>query len=371
MTVKIVYVGIDVDDKAYHGSSYDAVSGDFRSFKCKPTAGSLLKKLSHYEKDYDIIRLCYEASYIGCGLCRILRNHGIECDIIAPSSIPTQRGGRVKTDRLDSLKLAQYFATGLLTSIEIPTEEDERVRSLIRTRQFQVVMRKKTKLHIQSHCRYMGLDYKAEAGGNVNYWTVKHLYWLQKKMQELEPLDRISLEQALFMLRCYDDTIGRLEAEIEQQSQTERFKDRCELLCAFKGIQLLTAMTLLTELGDIRRFAHPKQLTSYCGLDISEYSSGGKEKKYGITKMGNRRVRTTLIESCQTISRGNYVGKELIKRREKVPQEYRVIAEKCQFRLSAKRRSMEQKSKHPNKIKAACAREMLGFIWEALTKIAA
>lgn len=370
MSDKIVYVGLDVDDKAFHGSIYNGKADEIQSFKCKPTAGALLNKLENLGENVKI-KLCYEATYIGYGLCRILLNHDIHCDIIAPSLIPEQRSNRVKTDRTDSVKLAKYYAAGLLTPIAIPDEEDEEVRSLIRERQFQVKMRKKTKLHILSMCRYYGINYKQAHGSQANHWTNKHYLWLRKKLHDLGSTAQLSINQSLTLLSSYDNTIKLLEAEIERLSKEEKFSDQCKVLRAFKGIETLTAMTLIVELGDIRRFDHPKRIVSYCGLDIIEYSSGGKENKYGITKMGNRRMRTALVEACQTITRGNFASKELLKRREGVDNTIIQIAEKCQMRLWAKRRNMLQAQKHNNKIKTACAREMIGFIWEALMKVAA
>ena len=130
-------------------------------------------------------------------------------------------------------------------------------------------------------------------------------------------------------------------------------------------------MVLITEIGDVRRFKHPKQLTSYCGLDVSEYSSGGKEKKFGITKMGNRRIRTSIIESCQRLDRVKLLSKRL--KAHRVGQDLKVIdiADRCTKRLKKKSNNLLDLGKHRNKVKVACAREFLGFIWETLHHVAA
>ena len=133
---KIVYVGLDVDDTAFHGMGLVLETGECFEFKCKPDHGVLRKKLNELFKDQYTIRLCYEACYIGYSLCRFLRKHGIHCDVIAPSLIPVKTGTRVKTDRLDAAKLAEYYAKGLLTPIYIPDETDEEVRDILRSRIF-------------------------------------------------------------------------------------------------------------------------------------------------------------------------------------------------------------------------------------------
>ena len=129
-------------------------------------------------------------------------------------------------------------------------------------------------------------------------------------------------------------------------------------------------MTLITEIGDIKRFSHPAKLTSYAGLDISESSSGGKEKKFGITKMGNHRIRTTVVESCQKSSMDYRVSKRLRADRKGQPKEIVDIADRCMKRLRKKSLRLQHANKHINKVKVACAREFLCFTWEALMAVA-
>lgn len=129
-------------------------------------------------------------------------------------------------------------------------------------------------------------------------------------------------------------------------------------------------MTIIAEIGDIRRFGHPRQLTSYIGLDVAEYSSGGKEHKKGITKTGKRYVRTILTESCQLASRPPILSKRIKQSRVNQSQSIVDIADRCMNRLHKKATRMLYAGKQKNKIKTACAREMLGFNWEALKLVA-
>jgi len=135
---KLLYVGIDVDDKSFHGAGFCQETGEILEFACKPQNGALLKKLQKLEKNNFQLKVCYEATYLGYGLQRFLSKNNIECVIIAPSLIPELASDRIKNDRLDSRKLARYFAKDMLTEIYIPNEEDEQIRDLVRSRSFLV-----------------------------------------------------------------------------------------------------------------------------------------------------------------------------------------------------------------------------------------
>lgn len=370
MERNVLHIGLDVDDSAFHGAGFDLNSKNRFEFKCKPTLGALLKKLELLaDKGYEL-KVCYEATYLGYRLSRDLRASDIHCDIIAPSLIPENRSARVKTDKIDSRKLAEYYAKDLLTNVALPDETDEQVRQLIRSRAFLVAQRRRLRQHILSLCRCMGIAYKHYAGPNAEHWTQRHLNWLNGQVSNLSEVPKNNFERLLYELIHQNKQVDDFNALIEELANSERYRERCNVLTCFKGIQNLSAMTLICEIGDIRRFAHPKKIVSYCGMDISEYSSGGKERKFGLTKMGNKRMRTTLIEACQSVSSGTSVSKVLQKRRKNIPIEIVDIAVRCQNRLRKKRLHLMHNNKHHNKIKAACAREMIGFIWEALMKVA-
>jgi transposase len=162
------------------------------------------------------------------------------------------------------------------------------------------------------------------------------------------------------------DHLLRLEKRIEEFSKDEKYKPSHDALICLRGLQTLSAMTLIAELGDINRFSHPKKLSSYIGLDIAEYSSGGKEKKLGITKAGNGRVRTCLIETQQLLLKSPTVGTVVNRRRKNADPKILAIARKCDDRIYNKARHLMMRGKHTNKIKVACARELVGFIWEIM-----
>jgi len=370
MEKKIMYVGIDVDDKNFHGTGFVMETGEIFPFCCKPTFGSLHRKLLLLKKEGYLLKVCYEATYIGFTLYRELLSNNIHCAVIAPSLIPVQSSSRVKTDRIDSLKLAEYYAKDLLTVVSIPSEEDEQVRRLIRSRSFLVNQRSDLKRHILSICRTAGVDYRKEKKAEANYWTVEHLQWLIVRIKSLPECDYWTLEHLVNDLKRMDSEISAYDEKIEEISKRDSYKKKCDALNAFKGLRTLSSMTLVVELGDIRRFPHPNKVVSYAGMDITEYSSGGKERKYGITKMGNRRIRTVLTEACQIITPATTVGKQLRSRRNDVSPQILDIVQRCQARLYKKKTKLTYAGKHVNKIKTACAREMVGFVWEALMALA-
>ena len=365
-TKKIVYVAIDVDDKAFHGAGIVRETGEFFEFKCKPDQGVLKKKLKEVFSNRYKIHLCYEASYIGYSLCRFLLKNGIHCDIIASSLIPVKTGARVKTDRLDAMKLAEYYAKDMLTPIYIPDKTDEEVRDLIRSRNFLVQQRKRLKTHVLSACRRYDIKFQEETGRKSN-WTDLHISWLKKRIKTLQrPICQLDIEMLLAQYTSLSESIEILDAEIIHISEGEWYKKVSKVLCTFRGIDTLSAMTLISEFGDIRRFAHPRCLTSYAGLDVAEYSSGGKERKKGITKTGNKRIRTILTESCQRAAKPPILSKRIKRSRVDQPQEIIDVSDRCMNRLHKKATRMLYAGKHMNKIKTVCAREMLGFIWETM-----
>lgn len=367
MATSILYVGVDVDDSAFHIAGFDPQASKFFEYKCPPTHGALRKRLEKLEARNYTVRVCYEATYIGFPLCRLLLNDGYSCEVIAPSLIPVVSSSRIKTDKIDSRKLAEYYSKDLLTPVVLPDEFDEQTRRLIRSRAFLVQSRKKVKQHILSNCRLIGINYRQETNApNANYWTKKHLLWLNSKVKDLSEIDSWILDKLMSELNEHDLRIDQFISKIEELAESERYHKQCAALNCFKGLNTLSSISLITELGDINRFDHPKRIVSYAGLDIREYSSGGKEKKFGITKMGNKYIRTVLTEACQTITLGSTVGKQLRTRRSGIAPEIVSIAERCQERLYKKRTRLLLMGKVPNKIKTACAREMIGFIWEAL-----
>lgn len=367
------YGSIDVDDSNFNVALIKTVGEELLHFKCSSNVGAMIKKIKQKNIHLKDIQLCYEATYLGYTLYRELKSKGIMCEVIAPSLIPKAPGNKVKTDRLDCIKLAKYYLKGMLTPVHIPDEEDETVRDLIRSRKLLVDQVKRIKTHIISLCKRMGFDYRKQRGiSSAAYWTQIHYKWLEKEINQLpenSPL-RLNLSGLLSTCNNIETFISSYDEQISVIAERPKYKDKVKALNCFRGLKTLSSLTLTTELGDIRRFPHPSKVTAYSGLSIREYSSGGKELRFGITKQGNRILRTVVIEACQFSFKPPKVSNNLKERRIGADPEYINIADRCMHRLSKKSMRMFMNKKHRNKIKVACAREMLCFVWEALHKAA-
>lgn len=362
----LLFVGLDVDDKAFHATIIAKNTGETWYFKCKPSSSVLIDKLLNIHGCVKDFRICYESSYLGFSLCRKLRDQGFHCDVIASSLIPELAGKKVKTDRCDSQKLANLYLKDLLTVVHVPDQEDEAERDLVRSRSLikdQIVA---TKNRIQAILRKTDFNYREETGKQM-LWSIEYRRWLNKKINGLKPS---ALKQNLILmfssLTSLEDSLKTYNNEIQQLAESEKYSVKVGALISYRGINVLTAMKIITEIGDIKRFSHPKKLVSYLGFDIREFSSGGKERKYGITKMGNTVVRSAIVEANQKSSYRPVVSCAIKTRRKGVPIEFINIADKCMSRLYRKSTQLLKREKHKNKVKVACAREMVGFIWHSL-----
>jgi transposase len=362
----LLFVGLDVDDTAFHATIIAQDTGETWYFKCRPNSTKLIERLLKIHGNSEDFRICYESTSLGFSLCRKLREQDFNCDVIASSLIPEFAGKKVKTDRCDSQKLAQFYMKDLLTIVHVPNEEDESERDLVRSRTLikdQIVA---TKNRIQSILRKTGLNFRQDTGKQM-LWTIEYKKWLKRKIKEMK---LTALKQNLILLTSsldnLEDSLKAYNSEIDSLAISEKYSTKVKALTAYRGIQVLTAMKIITEIGDIKRFSHPKKLVSYLGLDIREFSSGGKEKKYGITKMGNTVVRTALVEANQKSSTKPAVNHAIKTRRKNVPIDHLRVADKCMNRLFIKSNNLLRREKNKNKVKVACAREMVGFIWESL-----
>ena len=369
---EILFVGLDVDDNAFHGCALIASLGEIIEFKSRPHVDGLAKKLCELQSRFPThtIKLCYEATYIGFSLQRALAKHGFNCDVIAPSSIPRAFGNQVKTDRVDAAKLAEYYSKGMLAIVASPEEETERDRDVLRSREFMIRELSQLRTHIHSLLRRAGRQFKAETGSKA-HWTKHHLCWIERVIEESTGSLKINLELLYGQMKSMKHTMSEYDKAVDELAATERYTRQVQALTCYRGVKNIFAMVMITEIGDIKRFPHPRKLTSWAGLDIREYSSGGVHRRFGITRHGNRYLRTALVEANQRTYRTNACGKDVRLRRQKLPGDLVEIAERCQKRVSKKGGRMLQAGKHPNKVKVACAREMLGFVWESLNRVAA
>ncbi len=363
LTTPTIWVGMDVHQSSItaailHGEEQDPevvrLSGDLNP------ARRLFRRLA----DKGVPRACYEASGAGFVLQRALERDGFHCEVIAPSLIPSLPGDRRKTDRLDAVHLVRMYRSGHLTAISVPDEQQEAVRQLVRARLFRQRQIVRIKHRILGIMRTTGHRF-TETKSN---WTKKHRAWLAALRKRAEgPLHTV-LTGELEYLEYLETSQCALDAEITALARHRPWRTAVEALCCFKGIKTLTAMTIMSEIGDIKRFRSPRQLMGYTGLVPGERSSGDRQRRGPITRAGNRYLRRVLVESAWKYS--SRVGSTLILQRRRMGQDPGVvaIAVKAQQRLQRRHYHLSQ-TKHRNKATTAVARELCGFLWSALWEL--
>ena len=318
------------------------------------------KYLAKLQREHGELACCYEASSCGYGLQRVLAAHGIPCEVIAPTSIPRRAGDRVKTDRRDAQNLACLYAGGLLTPVTVPDEDQEAVRSLLRCRADFVQTAAQTKHRILSFVQTRGFRYS----GATN-WTKAFRAWVNAL--SLTGADQLTLQAYLHNLEYQEMGIRNLEDQLAEAARQEPLRPAVQVLMAFRGIGLITALTVVCELGDIRRFSHPRQLMAYLGLVPSEYSSGNRTRRGAITKTGNTQVRTALVSAAWKYTAPPRCSKVLLERQQRVSAEVVTLSWKAQTRLYQKFAKLSRTKLRPVAA-VAVARELAGFLWAALQK---
>jgi transposase len=274
-----------------------------------------------------LIRVCYEASPCGFGIARRLKQLGIECSVVAPSMTPTRSGDRVKTDKRDARKLARLLRAGELTAVYIPEPTDEAIRDLCRARTDAVDDRRRARHRLKAFLLRHGYRYQGKTA-----WSAAH----QRYCRELvlpHPAMKVILEDYLLAIEAAEERIQRCEASMRDLLPGWRLEPAVKALMAVKGFQVVAAMILVGELGEIHRFTHPRQVMAYLGLMPTENTSDDKRRQGGITKCGNAHARWLLIESAQHYITPPKVSKNLSQRQEGQPQEVRAISWRAQNRL--------------------------------------
>lgn len=305
------------------------------------------------------ILCCYEAGPNGYDLQRRLKALGIECVVVAPSLTPRKPGERIKTDRRDARKLAEYLRAGQLTEVGAPTEAEEGVRDLCRAREDAVEDRARGRHRLAKMLDRRGFLYDK----GKKSWTKKHVEWI-RRLEFPDGNLRVVAEDALLALDVLEARIADFEKRMEAVSKEEPYLEVVGALCCFRGIRLVTAMTVVAEIFRFGRFPSPRKLMAYLGLVPSEYSTGGKEKRGGITKAGNSHVRRVLVEASHHYRHRPFVSKELGQRRSGQPAWAVAIADKAMKRLHARYwRLILTGRKSVSETVTAVARELAGFVW--------
>ncbi len=364
-TVK--FIGMDVHKKTITIASADAGRDD--QPRLYGTIANDLNALDKFCRNListsTQARFAYEAGPCGYGIYRHLTQKGFDCMVAAPSMIPKKSGDRIKNDRRDATNLARLHRSGELTAVFVPNEQDEAMRDLTRAREDAVIATKKAKQRLKAFLLRNRLIFN---GGSK--WTKAFFRWLSDIAMS-HPAQQIVLQEYIDTVIECQNRVDRLSDQIRQLVPEWRLAPMVSALQAARGVSIITAVTVLAELGDLTRFKKPTQLMAYLGLIPSENSSGPRIKRGGITKTGNGHVRRTLIEAAWSYRMQARVSRVLLKRQRNLSDQVCQIAWKAQVRLCARYRRLVAKGKSKQKVVTAIARELCAFLWAIAKQVPA
>ncbi|QQO82777.1 IS110 family transposase [Shewanella algae] len=305
-------------------------------------------------------KLCviYEAGPCGFWLYRHLLRRGIECWVVAPALIPKAPGDRVKTDKRDAMTLARLARSGDLHSIYVPDERDEAIRDLIRCREDAMLDLRQARQRLKSFL----LRHGHPCTGRQN-WTEAYRRHLAD-INFPQSATKITFQHYIHIVTERYERLQRLELELQSLAESWRWYPLVQRLTVLRGVRFLSAMTLLAELGDLRRFASPRSLMNFVGLTPSEHSSGQRERRGGITKCGNSHARRILIESAWAYRFPARVSRELESRQQEHSIKLQTHSWEIQQRLCRRFHALKARGKEYNKVVTAVARELTGYIWD-------
>ncbi len=316
--------------------------------------GRLIKKLKSLPGE---VRCVYEAGVNGYYLQRVLSRNKLSCDVAAPSLTPRRAGNRVKTDPRDAKDLAKLYRAGELTSIAIPGVKQESLRDLVRGREDAMEDQQRARHRLNRFLLRRGMKYRTGKA-----WTGGHLKWI-KAIRFDDAETQTVLDEYRLALDEETERMKRFDELVAETAKAPEYKKLVSYLMAFRGIKVLTAMTIIAEAIDLKRFTGARALMDAVGVVTSENTTGGRERRGGITKTGNAHLRRVAIESSWHYRHAPVAGKALKKRRAGLPQEVLEIVRKADRRLNKRYWHLVNRGKNTRIAAVAVARELLGFIW--------
>lgn len=367
---RIIKIGMDVHSTNYTLCAMEPVIGAkdrvFANIQVTPDYKNIILFIENLKqklgsKDTYDIECGYEAGCLGYSLYNQLTEAGVKCVILAPTTMLTEQGQRIKTDTRDAHLIAQCLSYGGYHPVYIPTEQDDSVKEYLRMRDDHKKALKKIKQQIGMFCIRHGYYFEGTK------WTMAHLKWLKKL--ELAPMYLETLDEYLASYEEQTAKIERFDARIEEIAAQTEYAEKVRKLVCFLGIETHTAMSLIVETGDFTRFAKGNVYAAYLGLAPGEHSSAVKVNRLGITKAGNSHLRLLLVEAAGGICRGaiGHKSKALKQRQKGNSVEVITYADKANARLRSKYYRLIRHGKKRNVAVAAVARELACFVWGMMT----
>ena len=360
MTDVITYVGIDAHKKDLFMAMFVGAQETPTTWTTPNEPAAVRRLVKKLEREAPgPIQAFYEAGPCGYALQRQMTTPRLRCDVIAPALIPRKPGERVKTNRRDARKLAELGRAGLLTTVQPPTPADEAVRDLARARDDAREDLQRCRHRLGKLLLRRGLHY-----GGRN-WTRAHRTWIDG-LTWTHAAERAVVDDYLLAIDQTEARLQELDVRLAAIADDDPYREPVGWLRCFRGIDTLTAMVILAELHDFRRFPSAPALMAYLGLVPGEDSSGEKHRRGRITRTGNALVRRVLVETAWHYQHRPAVGVALTRRRKGQPARVIAIADKAQQRLCRRFRKLAAEHKPAQKVVVAIARELAGFLWAAL-----
>jgi transposase len=352
-----LYVGMDV-----HKDSIDLALGEERGEvrhygRIGGDSAALLRSVRKLESLGHRLLFVYEAGPCGFVIHRTLLARGHECWVVAPSNTPRRVSDRIKTDRRDCLKLCGLARAGEIAPIYVPDAADEAMRDLVRAREDAVAVQRQVRHRLSALLLRNDIRYAGKTA-----WTPAHERWIAR-LNVPSAAQRIAFEEYVKGVGEASERIKRLNAALEEQLTHWRWQPLVAALQACRGIQLIHAVRIVAEIGDLSRFTHPRQLMAYLGMIPTQDSSGPRRRQGAITKAGNSSARRAMIEAAWAYQHHAAVSPIIARRQAHLPKAAIDIAWKAQLRLCARFRKLRARGLNKNKIVVAVARELSGFVW--------
>lgn len=367
---RIIKIGMDVHSTNYTLCAMEPVlDGEDRIFtniQVTPDYENVIQFIDNLKErlgssDSYSIECGYEAGCLGYSLYHQLTKAGVKCTILAPTTMLTQQGKRVKTDKRDAVMIAQCLSYGGYHAVHVPTDQDASVKEYLRMRDDHKLALKKIKQQINAFCLRHGYIYDSHK------WTIRHLDWLKKL--DLSELYRETLNEYMTSYEEQTAKIERFDKRIEELAADSDYHENVRKLSCLLGIQTHTALSLIVETGDFKRFRKGNTYAAFLGLAPGESSSGEKISRTGITKAGNNHLRTLLIEAATGICKGQvgHKSKALCARQAGNPAEVIAYADRGNIRMRSKYKRMIRREKKRNVAVAAIARELACYVLGIMT----
>jgi transposase len=363
----IIFVGMDTHKESTDISTvYDGHQERPQFYGKIPTRKHAVEKLVRQLQSRHpgaTLHFVYEAGPCGYWLYRLLTRLGQLCYVVAPSLIPKKPGKRVKTDKRDSLELAQSLKSGALDAIYVPEAEDEAIRDLSRARERAMKDLNDARFQLKALLLRNHIQYQGTAN-----WSIKHMRWLTEIILPY-PSQHYVLQEMIQTVNERQARLERLDNELLHHVKNWRYYPLVKSLQAMRGVGFLVAAGVVAELGDITRFDHPSKLMSYVGVTPSEHTSSNQRRLGSITKCGNTRARRLLVEGAASYRYPARISTEMQKQQESLSKEVIDIGWKAQVRLCKRFQYLSKRGKPHNVIKVAIAREMLAYMWSIAREV--